>query len=47
LQAAKGKYILFLDADDVIHPKKFEIQVNKLAVVRQLAMFHSDYFKVL
>ena len=30
IEKAKGQFIQFLDADDILHPKKIEIQINAL-----------------
>ncbi len=41
IEAAKGDYIGFLDADDVWLPKKLERQIRKLTLQPDLAMIYS------
>lgn len=43
LERAKGYYIQFLDADDAIHPEKFEFQINALNGTPQNALSISSY----
>ena len=43
LEVARGEYIQFLDADDIITPRKMELQLNLLAGKKQLGLSYSDY----
>lgn len=43
LEIAHGEYIQFLDADDIISPKKIELQLNLLVGKKQLGLVYSDY----
>ncbi|MGH9463243.1 MAG: glycosyltransferase family 2 protein, partial [Vicinamibacteria bacterium] len=43
LRIARGQYIQFLDADDLIAPNKLQSQVTVLAAMRELALSYSDY----
>lgn len=44
LQAATGRYIQFLDADDVIDEEKLSLQVLQLPETQNLALSYCDYF---
>jgi glycosyltransferase involved in cell wall biosynthesis len=44
LRAVKGDYIQFLDADDVIYPDKFTLQINAMESTSDFALAISDYF---
>jgi glycosyltransferase involved in cell wall biosynthesis len=44
LDAAKGTFIQFLDADDAIHPEKLALQVAALEQCGPLAVSVSDYY---
>jgi len=44
LDEAAGKYIQFLDADDVIGRTKFEKQLADLSKTNNLALSYTDYF---
>jgi len=44
LRIAKGDYIQFLDADDIIHSEKFEIQISLLKNTDVFAISISSYF---
>jgi glycosyltransferase involved in cell wall biosynthesis len=44
LREVKGDYIQFLDADDVIHPDKFTLQINAMESTSDFALAISDYF---
>ncbi|MCP9493824.1 MAG: glycosyltransferase [Pyrinomonadaceae bacterium MAG19_C2-C3] len=41
---AKGQYIQFLDADDLITPRKFEIQLQVLSEINEPSVSYSDYY---
>lgn len=43
LQNATGKFIQFLDADDIIDKKKFEIQLKLLSTDENLDIVYGDY----
>jgi glycosyltransferase involved in cell wall biosynthesis len=43
LRLASGRYIQFLDADDVIEPDKLEAQLSALSTVQELALSYADY----
>jgi len=43
LDAANGEYIQFLDADDAIHPEKFELQILQLISTPDPALSISSY----
>jgi glycosyltransferase involved in cell wall biosynthesis len=43
LEIARGAYIQFLDADDMISPKKIELQLEVLSGAKQLGLAYSDY----
>ena len=45
LRAARGRWIQFLDADDLLEPMKFELQVARLSTCRQLAFCYCDYWR--
>lgn len=46
LEMAKGKYIQFLDADDIISPNKIEVQVNILeSRANHISLCHTVHFK--
>lgn len=45
LRAARGQFIQFLDADDVIKPDKFSRQLNSLGVDASLALACCDYYR--
>ncbi|NVN94417.1 MAG: glycosyltransferase family 2 protein [Bacteroidetes bacterium] len=47
LREAKGNFIQFLDSDDVIDSKKFEIQIKALQGTSENALSISDYFSSL
>ena len=40
----KGNYIQFLDADDVIHPEKFRIQLESISTPSKNNVSYCDYF---
>lgn len=44
LKIAKGKYIQFLDADDVIDKNKFSLQIDQLKGASDYAISYTDYF---
>jgi len=44
LRIARGRYIQFLDSDDVIHEEKFEIQLKLLKDHSENALSYCDYF---
>jgi glycosyltransferase involved in cell wall biosynthesis len=44
LMQARGEYMQFLDADDVLHPEKFAIQIRLLENTADNALSISDYF---
>jgi hypothetical protein len=46
LELADGKYIQFLDADDWIEPRKFELQVQELKKTEAVALCYTDYYCV-
>ncbi len=43
LNLAHGRYIQFLDADDLIAPEKLQLQLDALKGINQLALCYSDY----
>lgn len=43
LRLATGRYVQFLDADDLLEPDKLQAQVSVLAAVDGLALSYSDY----
>jgi glycosyltransferase involved in cell wall biosynthesis len=43
LDHAQGRYIQFLDADDLIEPDKLSLQVESLSNITGLALCYSDY----
>ena len=45
LKAASGEYVQFLDSDDLIHPRKLEIQVGLLKSHPQIRCIFSERFK--
>jgi len=44
LRVIRGGYLQFLDADDIIHPDKFALQINALANTKENALSISSYF---
>lgn len=44
LEAAKGEYIQFLDSDDLIAPRKLELQLEKMPFGPELAISYCDYY---
>ncbi|MCJ7700731.1 MAG: glycosyltransferase [Anaerolineales bacterium] len=46
IRIAKGKYIAFLDSDDLFLPEKLEIQVNCLEINPDSGLVHSSYIRV-
>lgn len=44
LQHAKGDYIQFLDADDLIHPDKIRLQVEVMQSMSFLSVSYTDYY---
>ena len=45
LKAASGEYVQFLDSDDLIHPRKLEIQVGLLKSHPQIQCIFAERFK--
>jgi glycosyltransferase involved in cell wall biosynthesis len=43
IRVAKGKYIAFLDSDDIWMPKKLELQVDYLNKHANIALVYGDY----
>lgn len=43
LRVARGRYIQFLDADDLLDPDKLRRQVSVLSAVEELALSYTDY----
>ena len=43
LNHASGRYIQFLDADDLIEPEKLRLQIEALSEINGLALCYSDY----
>lgn len=43
LKLAKGEYIQFLDADDILHPKKIEYQINTLKQYSKLHLIGCNW----
>ena len=46
MYAAKGKYILRLDADDWLHPNAIEIMYNYLEKNKKAEFVFPDYYEV-
>lgn len=44
IRASSGKYIQFLDADDVISRDKFKLQLNLLKNASKYSLSYTDYF---
>lgn len=44
LKLATGDYIQFLDADDILHSEKFEIQIKRLRQTSKYSLAYCDYF---
>lgn len=44
LRMARGRWIQFLDGDDLLEPRKFEIQTAQLRQAPPLALSYSDYW---
>lgn len=44
LTMAKGRWLQFLDADDLLQPNKLELQLGQLISTPDLAMCHCDYW---
>jgi hypothetical protein len=44
LKLAKGEYIQFLDADDVLEKDKFELQISQLKNATENSLSYCDYF---
>ena len=41
--ASKGKYIAFLDGDDILHPDNIKLLLQKITTDETLGLVHSDY----
>ncbi len=44
LKVAKGEYIIFLDADDLLLPKKLEMEISELEKDPSIGMVYSDVY---
>jgi hypothetical protein len=42
-RAAKGEWIQFLDADDLLHPQKIELQIRRVGDKPDIAVIYSDW----
>jgi hypothetical protein len=45
LRETRGRWIQFLDADDLIEPRKFELQIERLSTAAHLAFCYCDYWR--
>lgn len=45
LRHATGDYIQFLDADDLIHPDKIRVQVEKMRYMASPSVSYTDYYR--
>jgi glycosyltransferase involved in cell wall biosynthesis len=46
LAVSRGDYIQFLDSDDLLHPNKFQVQIEQLETTDNFGVYcHSQYFK--
>lgn len=46
MRLAAGKYIAFLDSDDLFHPQKLEKQISYLERNQEVGMIHSGFSKI-
>jgi len=44
IRASSGQYLVFLDADDLILPRKLEVQASVLDAVPQIGVVYSDFY---
>jgi glycosyltransferase involved in cell wall biosynthesis len=45
-RAAKGQWVQFLDADDLLHPRKIELQVSRSQAIPAAGVIYSDWQKL-
>lgn len=46
IQLARGKYIAFLDADDVFLPEKLQVQVSQMEARPDIPLSHTSYWRM-
>jgi teichuronic acid biosynthesis glycosyltransferase TuaG len=45
IQEARGKYIAFLDSDDLFHPTKLKIQIEAMKKSEGFVLSHTSYYR--